>query len=215
MATHFTLEQLTHLRHEVRLLAIRAAHHEHELKKQLVTAEQELRACPADQLFSRAAAVRMGRKLCLDAREQHVAIERLAAGLGAGRPAMPADPTGVAVVLVADDYADSREWLSIVLQDAGFVVRSVTNGLEAVIAAHQLQPAVILMDLSMPVLDGVAATRLIKTSGELRSAHVIAYTAQPPDDSRLERSLFAEVLHKPSPPDRIVDVVRRYAPPPV
>jgi CheY-like chemotaxis protein len=179
----------------------------------LTTAEEELRDSPADQRSQRSAAVRAGRKLCLNAREQQVAIERLVAGLGADPAETAVDPTRLAVVVVADDYADSREWLSIVLQGAGFMVRTAKNGLEAVIAAHQLQPAVILMDLGMPVLDGVAATRLIKAIDDLQGAHVIAYTAQPTEDSGFDRGLFAAILRKPSPPDHILDVVRRYAQP--
>ena len=48
------------------------------------------------------------------------------------------------------------------LVSAGFSVRSATNGLEALLAAYDLQPAVIVMDLMMPVLDGLEAARLIK-----------------------------------------------------
>jgi CheY-like chemotaxis protein len=213
MATSVTPEQLTQLRQEARALAARAAEHERDLQVLLTAAEQDLRNSPADQRSYHADAVRVDRKLCLDAREQQVAIARLAAGLGADRVETTDDSARLAVVLVADDYADSREWLSIVLQGAGFMVRTARNGLEAVIAAHQLQPAVILMDLGMPVLDGVAATRLIKAIDELQGAHVIAYTAQPTEDSGFDRSLFAAVLRKPSPPDHILDVVRRYAQP--
>ena len=213
MAANFTSEQLTHLRHEARLLAARAADHERGLKGLLAAAEEELRNSPADQRSNRADAVRLDRKLCLDAREQQVAIERLVTGLGADSVQTAGDSARLAVVLVADDYADSREWLSIVLQGAGFIVRTAKNGLEAVIAAHQLQPAVILMDLGMPVLDGVAATRLIRTIDDLQGAHVIAYTAQPTQDSGFESGLFTAILPKPSPPDRILDVVRRYAKP--
>lgn len=213
MVDSFTAEQLTHLRQEARALGARAAQHERDLQGLLTAAEQDLRNSSVDQRSNRAAAVRVDRKLCLDAREQQVAIERLVAGLGADPVDTAADSARLAVVLVADDYADSREWLSIVLQGAGFMVRTAKNGLEAVIAAHQLQPAVILMDLGMPVLDGVAATRLIKAIDELQGAHVIAYTAQPTEDSGFERGLFTAILRKPSPPDHILDVVRRYAQP--
>jgi CheY-like chemotaxis protein len=206
-------EQLAHLRQEVRLLATRAADHERDLQASLSTAEQALRESPLDQRSGRSGAVRAARKLCLGGREQQVAIERLVAGLGAEPVKAAADPARLAVILVADDYADSREWLSIVLQGAGFIVRTAKNGLEAVIAAHQVQPAVILMDLGMPVLDGIAATRLIKAIDDLQGAHVIAYTAQPTEDPGFERGLFTAVLRKPSPPDRILDVVRRYAQP--
>ena len=111
-------------------------------------------------------------------------------------------------VLVVDDYEDSREWLSVVLVSAGFSVRSATNGLEALLAAYDLQPAVIVMDLMMPVLDGMEAARLIKAIDELRNTRVIAYTArQPPPTSEL----FTAILRKPSPPEVVVDTVKRWA----
>ena len=90
-------------------------------------------------------------------------------------------------VLVVDDYQDSREFMSMVLHNAGFIVRTATNGLEAVIAAYEMQPAVIVMDMIMPVLDGIEATRLIKAIDELRDARVIAYAAQPPIDPAADR----------------------------
>jgi DNA-binding NtrC family response regulator len=64
-----------------------------------------------------------------------------------------------------------------VLQNAGFVVRTASNGLEALIAAFEMRPAVIVMDVTMPVLDGLEATRLIKAADATRHARVIAFTA--------------------------------------
>ena len=109
---------------------------------------------------------------------------------------------------MVDDYDDSREWLSVLLVNAGFSVRSATNGLEALLAAYDLQPAVIVMDLMMPVLDGLEAARLIKSIDELRDTHVIAYTARTPPPSN---ELFTEILRKPSPPDVVVETVKRWA----
>ena len=81
------------------------------------------------------------------------------------------------------------------------------------IAAYEMQPAVIVMDMIMPVLDGLEATRLIKAIDELRDARVIAYAAQPPIDPALARQLFSAVLPKPSPPDMVVAAVQRWARP--
>ena len=71
-------------------------------------------------------------------------------------------------MLVVDDYGDIRDVLAGVLEDAGFVVRTAANGLEALIAAYEMRPGVIVMDVSMPVLDGIEATRLIKASEATR-----------------------------------------------
>ena len=94
------------------------------------------------------------------------------------------------------------------LVSAGFSVRSAANGLEALLAAYDLQPAVIVMDLMMPVLDGMEAARLIKAIDELRGTHVIAYTARQPLPTS---ELFTAILRKPSPPDIVVDTVKRWA----
>jgi len=116
------------------------------------------------------------------------------------------------VVLVVDDYRDSREFLSLTLHQAGFTVRTAENGLEAILAAYELQPAVIVMDVMMPVLDGIEATRLIKAIDELRNACVIAYTARPMQAHyAVAESLFTAVLPKPSPPEMVVATVKRYA----
>ena len=112
-------------------------------------------------------------------------------------------------MLVVDDYEDSRDWLSGLLENAGFTVRTATNGLEAVLAAYELQPAVIVMDVAMPVLDGIEAARLIKAIDELRETRLIAYTARLPQPEISE--FFTAVIRKPSSPDVVVEAVKRLA----
>jgi DNA-binding NarL/FixJ family response regulator len=67
-------------------------------------------------------------------------------------------------ILIVDDLARVRQSLSTVLQLSGYfeVVGEASNGLEAIQAAEQLKPEVILMDLEMPELDGLESTRRIK-----------------------------------------------------
>ena len=79
------------------------------------------------------------------------------------------------------------------------------------IAAYEMQPAVIVMDMIMPVLDGLEATRLIKAIDTLRDARVIAYAANPMLDPGQAGELFSAVLPKPSPPDIVVAAVQRCA----
>ena len=57
-------------------------------------------------------------------------------------------------------------------------MRTAVNGLDALIAAYEMKPSVIVMDVTMPVLDGLEATRLIKAAEELREAKVIALHRQ-------------------------------------
>jgi CheY-like chemotaxis protein len=114
-------------------------------------------------------------------------------------------------VLVVDDYADWRELISLVLQEAGFIVRTAGNGIEAIIAAYELRPSVIVMDVSMPVLDGVEATRLIKAIDTTRDTHVIAYTATAPADELFLNTMFSAVIQKPATPDVVLAAVRHLA----
>lgn len=150
------------------------------------------------------AEVDAAQRLCASAGESHASAKRLMMDLGGEAR----DPRAASAVLVVDDYEDSREWLSVVLVSAGFSVRSAANGLEALLAAYDLQPQVIVMDLMMPVLDGLEVARLIKEIDELRDTRVIAYTArQPPPTGEL----FTAILRKPSPPEVVVDTVKRWA----
>ena len=97
------------------------------------------------------------------------------------------------------------------LQNAGFTVRTAANGLEALLAAYEMQPAVIVMDVTMPVLDGIEATRLIKATAATRDARVIAYTGESGFDETSLRTLFAAVLPKTAPPAVLLSTVRRIA----
>jgi CheY-like chemotaxis protein len=147
-----------------------------------------------------------------EARELSAATARMVAELGDRQDRgtmLRSRPHGV---LVVDDYTDSRESLALVMRNAGFIVRTANNGLDALIAAYEMHPSVIVMDMMMPVLDGIEATRLIKAIEELRHACVIAYTAMPALDAEAFAPLFSEVVRKPASPDVILAAVHRFLP---
>lgn len=81
------------------------------------------------------------------------------------------------LILVVDDSADSVAILSLDLQQEGYRVVTATNGEEAISVAVCTQPNLILMDISMPTLDGLGATRRLREISELRDVPVIAITA--------------------------------------
>ena len=112
---------------------------------------------------------------------------------------------------MVDDYDDVRAFVAQVLQNGGFVVRTAANGLEALFTAYEMRPSVIVMDVTMPVLDGIESTRLIKASEATRQARVIAYTANPTLDHGLVQGLFAAVVHKPASPSVILETVQALA----
>src|SRR6476620_955852 len=66
------------------------------------------------------------------------------------------------LVLIAEDFEDARELYRDYLEFSGFDVEAAANGREAIDMASRLQPDIILMDASMPVLDGWQATRQLK-----------------------------------------------------
>jgi CheY-like chemotaxis protein len=74
-----------------------------------------------------------------------------------------------------------------------------------------MRPGVIVMDVSMPVLDGIEATRLIKANEATRDARVIAYTGNPSFDTSATARLFAAVLAKPTTPAVVLATVQRVA----
>ena len=77
-------------------------------------------------------------------------------------------------VLVVDDFDDAREMYAEYLEFAGFQVETARNGQEAVEKAQEASPDIILMDLSLPVMDGWEATRLIKQDDRTRDIPVMA-----------------------------------------
>ncbi len=95
---------------------------------------------------------------------------------------------GVRIVL-ADDHRMLRDGLRRSLADSGFdVVGEAATGEEAVRLAHELQPDVVLMDVTMPVLDGIEATRLIRS--ELERTQVVILTMHG-DGDLMTRALHA------------------------
>jgi CheY-like chemotaxis protein len=151
------------------------------------------------------------RQLCISARHGHVAARRLLVDLdpGCGPDELVFDRRPHAV-LVVDDSEDVRELVAQILENSGFVVRVAANGLEGLIAAYEMRPGVIVMDVAMPVLNGIEATRLIKSFEPTRAAQVIAYTGNASID-RLGEQPFAAVLQKPATPDVVVATVQRVA----
>jgi DNA-binding NarL/FixJ family response regulator len=114
-------------------------------------------------------------------------------------------------VLIADDHAIVRDGLSRLLQTADDVelVGTAVDGEAAVQQARELHPDVVLMDLSMPVLDGVAATR--RLAAEVPDAHVLVLTSFG-DTPRILDSLSAGAegyLLKSAEPEEILNGIRQ------
>ena len=88
------------------------------------------------------------------------------------------------LVLIADDYPDTRALYVEQLEEAGFRVVEATDGEEAVALALSLRPDAIIMDLSMPKLDGWDATRRIRSDPGMAGTYIIALSAMDGEISR-------------------------------
>ncbi|MGH3345892.1 MAG: response regulator [Nocardioides sp.] len=111
-------------------------------------------------------------------------------------------------VVIADDQAVVRGGLRLILEAHHLeVVAEASDGLAAVQAARELEPDVVLMDIRMPVMDGIEATRLLLS--EPTRSKVLVLTTYGVDEYVYEalRAGAAGFILKTEPPDRLVDAV--------
>ena len=80
------------------------------------------------------------------------------------------------LILIVDDYDDNREMYSSYLEYAGMRVAEAVNGKEALAKTGELMPDLVVMDLSLPGVDGWQATRIIKQDSRTRHILVLALT---------------------------------------
>ncbi|MBJ6765423.1 response regulator [Corallococcus sp. H22C18031201] len=122
-------------------------------------------------------------------------------------PTAPPKP----LVLVVDDYEDAREMYAEYLEYSGFRVAEAKNGQEALDKAFELLPDVILMDLSLPIIDGWEATRRLKQDTRTQTIPVVALTghAMTGQSDEARGAGCDAFVTKPCLPDALVDEVRR------
>ena len=87
-------------------------------------------------------------------------------------------------LLLVEDFEDTRHFMRLELEDQGFIVFEAENGQIGVETAIRERPDVILMDLTLPLLDGFEATKLIRQHDGLKNVPIIAVTAHQEDDFR-------------------------------
>ena len=84
---------------------------------------------------------------------------------------------GGATVLIAEDHEDSRDALCTLLEAFGYRVHLAANGYEAVAEARARRPDLILMDMMMPGMDGLEATRTLRSDPDFPRIPIVAVTA--------------------------------------
>jgi CheY-like chemotaxis protein len=110
------------------------------------------------------------------------------------------------VVLLVEDVADVRAVFSDILVREGYGVVEASNGHEAIVYASAVAVHVIVMDLSLPLLDGVEATKVLRAHPKTKDIPVIALTGYPVD--QVDRRQFDHVLTKPCHPDALLQILR-------
>jgi two-component system, cell cycle response regulator DivK len=95
------------------------------------------------------------------------------------------DPKNL-TILVVEDVDDNRYFMRLELEQLGYLVIEAEDGAKAVEIALRERPDIILMDLTLPVMDGLAATAMIRNHEEMREVPIIAVTAHQATDLRAE-----------------------------
>ena len=97
---------------------------------------------------------------------------------------MPETEVEDLTILVVEDYEDTSLAMRLALEDRGYHILEASDGAQAVEVAAREHPQIILMDLNLPVLDGLAATERIRSNPNLRDTIIVALTAYSDQDYR-------------------------------
>jgi two-component system, sensor histidine kinase and response regulator len=123
---------------------------------------------------------------------------------------MPSAP----LVLLAEDHPPTAEITQEILTVFGYTVVHAHNGQVAVDQARQIHPAIVLMDVQMPELDGLAATRLLRQDPATSRIPIVCLTAfaLPEQAAQCREAGADDCLTKPLDFGRLEEVLRRFAP---
>ena len=127
---------------------------------------------------------------------------------------MSANNGGRPTVLVVEDFDDTRFMLKMMLEMSGYHVIEAINGQEAVDCARVASPDLILMDIGLPVLDGLSATRLIREGEDFGRVPIVAVTANATEDlpAQVRAAGCDEYMPKPIDFGKLSDLLSRYLP---
>lgn len=117
----------------------------------------------------------------------------------------------MATVLVVEDNPDERQICSAVLYYNGFDVIEASTGEAALELARKHHPAVIIMDVRLPGLDGLLVSEILTSSDDTSQIPIVCVTAYDVDRGRAETAGLKGVLRKPVPPEVLVKKVRTLA----
>jgi two-component system cell cycle response regulator DivK len=113
------------------------------------------------------------------------------------------------LVLLVDDCQDTRELYAEYLELSGFDVKEAENGIVAIDEAVRVRPDVIVMDMSLPKLDGREAARQLRADERTRSIPLVMISGYDVESLPKTDGLWDHYLGKPCPPDKLVSVIGR------
>ncbi|HQU86129.1 MAG TPA: response regulator [Pyrinomonadaceae bacterium] len=114
-------------------------------------------------------------------------------------------------VLIVEDYEDTRNFMKFLIEAYGYQVIEAKDGIEAVNRAKTLQPDLILMDISLPHIDGLTATKTIREFEQGKNLPIIAVTAY--GNLYYEEAIKAgcnQLINKPVDFDELKPVLTKY-----
>lgn len=114
------------------------------------------------------------------------------------------------IILIAEDYDDNRELLRLLLASANYDVREARNGKECLDLARANPPDLIMVDLSMPELDGWEVFKALKASSQTAHIPCVAVTAHTDRDrTKALQSGFSDFVGKPFKTEELLLTVAR------
>ena len=126
---------------------------------------------------------------------------------GSDRPLPPSRQRRL--VLLVDDCQDTRELYAEYLELSGFDVKEADDGIVAINEAVRVRPDVIVMDMSLPRLDGREAARQLRSDERTRSIPLVIISGYDAETLPANDGLWDHYLGKPCPPEDLVSVIGR------
>ncbi|MGH7436025.1 MAG: response regulator [Polyangiaceae bacterium] len=114
-------------------------------------------------------------------------------------------------VLIIEDHDDTRELYAWCMAAAGWHVEAAADGGEALLIAPTFDPDVIVVDLNLPVIDGLQVARAVRNNQRLRQVPMVACTAYPLAESEARATGFDALVRKPCDPEALRKTVERLA----
>lgn len=114
-------------------------------------------------------------------------------------------------VLIVEDYEDSRVLLKLLVESFGYEALVAKNGKEAIQIANEEVPDLIMMDIALPVMNGIEATKIIKNSVDISHIPIIAITAHGVViDKEAIKAGCIEVINKPLDYHNFLPILQKY-----